>query len=138
MRSSFLAWACLLPFLACSTTPASLDVDDDEPLTRPSQPVKAKQPGASEILLSGQIIRVRWGDGDTFSFKNLSGKRKNARLARFNALESYGPVHRWGDWTPAELYRLAKKAGEVAAARGWNCRQLPGGGGYGRLLVECI
>ena len=25
------------------------------------------------------------------------------RLAGFNALESYGPVHRWGDWTHADV-----------------------------------
>ena len=137
MRSSIFTWGCLLPFLACSTTPASLDVDRDEPLNTPTKKSPRQQPGASEISLNGRIVRVRWGDGDTFSFKTLTGKRKNARLARFNALESYGPVHRWGDWTPSELYGLAKKAGKVASAQGWVCRQLPGGGGYGRLLVDC-
>jgi micrococcal nuclease len=137
MRSTFVTCGVLLPFLACSTTPVSLDVDDDEPLNSAVKRAPKTEPAASEISLNGRVIRVRWGDGDTFSFKNLTGKRKNARLARFNALESYGPVHRWGDWTPSELYGLAKKAGTVASARGWTCRQLPGGGGYGRLLVDC-
>jgi micrococcal nuclease len=122
---------------ACSSAPLNMDVDSDEPLNQAPQRAQPKQPQASEVRLKGRIFRVRWGDGDTFSFKTLSGKRKNARLAGFNALESYGPVHRWGQWTPQELYGLAKKAGTVAAAQGWVCKQLPGGGGYGRLLVSC-
>jgi endonuclease YncB( thermonuclease family) len=124
----------LLALAGCSTTPASLDVDADEPL---HTVVKKAQPQANQIELNGTIINVRWGDGDTFSYKNRDGKRKSARLAGFNALESYGPVHRWGQWTPQELYRLSKEAGTVAGSRGWVCTRQPGGGGYGRLLVAC-
>ncbi len=137
MRRPPLAAALCTLIIACASTPPSLDVDANEPLdTAIKKPVRPV-PKPGQILLDGRVVTVRWGDGDTFSLRSLTGKRKNARLAGFNALESYGPVHRWGDWTHAELYQLAKAAGEVAAARGWTCATLPGGGGYGRLLVDC-
>lgn len=137
MRRVLLAAACFGSIITCVSTPVSLDVDANEPLeTTVKKPVRPV-PGPGQILLDGRVVKVRWGDGDTFSLRSLTGKRKNARLAGFNALESYGPVHRWGDWTHAELYQLAKAAGQVAAASGWTCSTLPGGGGYGRLLVDC-
>ena len=137
MRFTVLVVASSALICACSTTPKSLDVDADVPLsTAPKTPLKPV-PGPNQILLDGNISNVRWGDGDTFSLRTLTGKRKNARLAGFNALESYGPVHRWGDWTYAELYQLAKAAGVAASAKGWICTTQPGGGGYGRLLVDC-
>jgi len=123
----------LLAFAACSTAPKTMDVDGDEPIQQAKPKAEA---GPSQIKLDGLIVDVRWGDGDTFSFYQF-GKKKKARLAGFNTLESYGPVHRWGDWTAKELYGLAMKAGEVASARGWTCTKKPGGGGYGRLLVDC-
>jgi len=128
----------LLTMFGCSTTPATMDVDADEPLSKAgAKPAGLVKPAAGQVQLDGRNIDVHWGDGDTFSFRDLRGKRKSARLAGFNALESYGPVHRWGTWTPSELYALSKKAGDIAAARGWVCRNKPGGGGYGRLLVSC-
>ena len=122
----------------CAGAPKSLDVDSDEPLNGAVRKPVKKEPGKSEILLDGRIYKVRWGDGDTFRLKTLTGKKKkSARLAGFNTLESYGPVHRWGEWTADELYQLANTAGVVAAAQGWTCSKQPGGGGYGRLLVAC-
>ena len=121
----------------CAGAPKSLDVDSDEPLNGAVRKPVKKEPGKSEILLEGRIYKVRWGDGDTFRLKTLTGKKKSARLAGFNTLESYGPVHRWGEWTADELYQLANAAGVVAAAQGWTCSKQPGGGGYGRLLVAC-
>ena len=85
--------------------------------TAPSENRSRRSQGKSEILLDGRIYKVRWGDGDTFRLKTLTGKKKSARLAGFNTLESYGPVHRWGEWTADELYQLANAAGVVAAAR---------------------
>jgi len=137
MRFTVLAMASSMLVLACSTAPKSLDIDADLPLNTAPKKRTKPVPGPNQILLDGNITSVRWGDGDTFSLRTLTGKRKNARLAGFNALESYGPVHRWGDWTYAELYQLAKAAGVAAAAKGWVCTTQPGGGGYGRLLVDC-
>jgi hypothetical protein len=58
-------------------------------------------------------------------------------LHAFNTLEDYGPVHRWGAWKASELADLAGRAGEAATERLWVCTTLPGGGGYGRDLVDC-
>jgi len=137
MQRALWALSCCASIIACASTPTSLDVDADEPLMTKAEKPLRPQPGPSQILLDGRVVTVRWGDGDTFSLRSLTGKRKNARLAGFNALESYGPVHRWGEWTHAELYQLAKTAGVVAAAKGWTCSTQPQGGGYGRLLVDC-
>lgn len=91
---------------------------------------------SGELRLDERCTKIRWGDGDTFSF-NDNGEKKKARLAKYNTLESYGPVHRWGTWTGWELYHLAKQAGTFAAAGDWQCTTMPGSGGYGRLLVDC-
>ncbi len=91
---------------------------------------------AATVILNGKEISVRWSDGDTFSWTE-EGKKQSARLNGYNSLESFGPVHRWGTWTGSELYALAKGAGERAKIETWRCEQLPGGGGYGRVLVDC-
>ena len=92
------------------------------------------------VVLDGQYIDVRWDDGDTFSGTLISenGKERiKARLNGYNTLESYGPVHSWGDWTPEELYVLAKKSGAVANEGLWECTDMKSGGGYGRKLIDC-
>jgi endonuclease YncB( thermonuclease family) len=86
------------------------------------------------LTLDGKLIPVHWDDGDTFSTPDRSIR---ARLAGYNTLESYGPVHRWGDWTTRELMGLAKAAGTRAASEAWTCTTLEGGGGYGRISVDC-
>lgn len=123
----------LLLLLACTETPAP-------PKVEPPAAVEAPQAkSGSSLTLDGQAITVEWDDGDTFSLppESPDAKPKSARMAGFNTLESYGPVHRWGDWTPKELYAIAKEAGAKAAAGSWTCTTLPGEGGYGRLLVDC-
>jgi micrococcal nuclease len=89
------------------------------------------------ILLGGAWADVRWTDGDTF--KVLSGPHagRSARLVGVNALETFGPVHRWGG-RPASFYlALAKESAAVAAAASVRC-DAPGRlDGYGRLLVVC-
>ena len=76
----------------------------------------------SSVLLDGQKIQVRWDDGDTFKGKHPeTGKKISARLAGYNTLESYGPVHQWGEWSSEELYLLAKEAGRFASAKEWSC-----------------
>lgn len=89
---------------------------------------------APAVFLDGKLIPVNWDDGDTFSTPDRAIR---ARLAGYNTLESYGPVHRWGDWTAAELYLLAKAAGARARTEVWTCTTQAGGGGYGRQSVDC-
>lgn len=90
------------------------------------------------VLLDGVRTSVLWDDGDTFKVVTSDGsKGERARLAGFNTLESYGPVHRWGDWTPQELYGLSKAGGDLASATVWTCAHQEGGGGYGRSKVDC-
>ncbi|MFT4623742.1 MAG: micrococcal nuclease [Myxococcota bacterium] len=90
-----------------------------------------------KVVLDGIELTVRWSDGDTFTWKDAGGNTQRARLSGYNTLESFGPVHRWGDWTGKELYDLAKAAGALARTKTWRCTKLPGSGGYGRSLVDC-
>ena len=91
----------------------------------------------AEISLQGRTTQVRWNDGDTFTFRSGRFSGKTARLVGYNTLESYGPVHRWGEWTPEELYGLAVAARDSAAATRWACTKQSKKDTYGRLLVDC-
>jgi endonuclease YncB( thermonuclease family) len=92
----------------------------------------------STVVLDGVVLEANWDDGDTFSaIHPETGKKIKARLSGFNTLESYGPVHRWGDWTGTGLYGIAQKAGVFARSKKWTCSDTKNGGGYGRLLVDC-
>ena len=62
---------------------------------------------------------------------------QSARLEGFNALESYGPVHRFGPG-PTELAAIAQQSTEHAKGSVWNCQVQPGSGGYGRIRVACL
>lgn len=99
-------------------------------------PLYAKEP-SSKVYLNGVPTPVFFNDGD--SFRVLSGplQGSKARLAGFNTLESYGGVHRWGQWHPMELYVLAKKA-TLNARRGvWHCSSDMSQDTYGRTLWHC-
>ena len=76
---------------------------------------------ASKVFLNGVPAPVYFNDGD--SFRVLSGKFAGlkGRLAGFNTLESYGPVHQWGTWTYKEMYVLAKMATLNARRGTWSC-----------------
>ena len=76
------------------------------------------------VILDGVSIAVEWDDGDTFHGKTADGTKIKARLAGYNTLESYGPVHQWGDWTEKELYAFAKESGVFASKRFGNV-QIP-------------
>jgi micrococcal nuclease len=89
------------------------------------------------VRLGGSRVAVHWADGDSFEFQTGARKGKETRLIGFNTLESYGPVHRWGEWTGQELWGLAKKAGRVAAKREWECTASGKRDAYNRLLVDC-
>ncbi len=88
----------------------------------------------SMISLDGQGTPVHWSDGDSF---NTIAEDTGARLAGYNTLESYGPVHQWGEWSAEGLYSIARAATTVARRRPWKCTTLPGSGGYGRIVVDC-
>ena len=89
------------------------------------------------VSLNGSVWPVRWSDGDTFRFLDGPYKNKSARLQRYNALESYGPVHRWGTWTAEGLWKLSKGIGIIAAKTQWICTTGGQLDSYRRLLVDC-
>ncbi len=89
------------------------------------------------IELNGEKTEVRWTDGDSFKVKSGPFKGRGTRLHGYNTLEAFGPVHRWGEWTAAELFTLAKDASTVAAAKEWVCTTAGKEDGYKRLLVNC-
>ena len=92
---------------------------------------------ASKVFINGVPSPVFFNDGD--SFRVLAGKNKGlkARLAGFNTLESYGPVHSWGGWTAEELYVLAKMATMNARRGVWSCTTDFDTDTYGRALLHC-
>lgn len=91
----------------------------------------------TRVFIDGQATPVYFSDGD--SFRVLAGPwaGRNTRLAGFNTLESYGPVHQWGEWHPFELFVNAKMA-TLNARRGvWHCTTEGETDTYGRVLVDC-
>ena len=89
------------------------------------------------VVLNGERVEVRWSDGDSFKFFSGPYQGKGTRLQGYNTLESYGPVHRWGQWTAEELYALAKSSSKVAASREWTCTTDGKEDHYHRILVDC-
>lgn len=104
-------------------------------LISPNQ-AEASEP-RSKVILNGELVQVTFNDGD--SFRVLSGDLTGAkaRLAGYNTLESYGPVHQWGSWTEKELYVIAKMATLHARKGIWECTTDGDTDTYGRILVEC-
>lgn len=91
----------------------------------------------SAVELDGIRAEVRWSDGDSFEILTGSYQGSRARLMGYNTLESYGPVHQWGDWRPEQLYFQAMKAATFAAEKTWACTVAPKRDTYNRLLVRC-
>lgn len=92
----------------------------------------------TRVFLNGVPTPVYFNDGD--SFRVLGGRHygTRARLAGFNTLESYGPVHQWGGWKAKELYHLAKLATYNARAGVWHCESEDfATDTYGRILWDC-
>ena len=109
----------LLPILALSTL------------------LHASTKAATDIVLNGVAVKAYFNDGDTF--KVLSGplKGKRSRLLGYNTLESYGPVHRWGEFTHAQLMKIANESTVLARKGGWHCTTDGAQDIYGRILSEC-
>jgi endonuclease YncB( thermonuclease family) len=91
----------------------------------------------TKVILNGKAVPVHFNDGD--SFRVLAGEFKDARarLAGFNTLESYGPVHQWGGWHAKELYVLAKMGTNNGRDGVWECETDGNTDTYGRVLVWC-
>ncbi len=106
------------------------------PLLLPGGPA-AEADGYTRTYLNGELIPVYFNDGDTFRAQDGQFRGSPNRLAGFNTLESYGPVHQWGDWHPYELYVLAKMATYNGRRGTWHCNTNGDRDGYGRLLTEC-
>lgn len=89
-------------------------------------------------IVNGKATPVYFNDGDTFRVTAGPLAGIAARLAGFNTLESYGPVHQWKGWTFKELYVNAKQ-GTLNGRRGvWHCTaDVAKRDGYGRVLAEC-
>jgi endonuclease YncB( thermonuclease family) len=100
-------------------------------------PKKEKHDAMGSIVLNGEKTEVRWTDGDSFNIKSGQYKGHGTRLQGYNTLEAYGPVHSWGEWTPQELYEIAKKSSTVAASQEWACTTDGKLDGYHRLLISC-
>ncbi len=105
-------------------------------LTAAPRPAAAAEP-RSKVILNGKLVQVTFNDGDSFRVLGGAMSGTKARLAGYNTLESYGPVHQWGTWTEKELYVLAKMA-TMHARRGiWECETDGDTDTYGRILVSC-
>jgi len=89
------------------------------------------------LTLDGQPTQVRWIDGDTFQVDSGPLRGFSTRLAGYNTLETFGPVHRIGEAGPEVLHRVALAAAPRLAAGRWTCATLGRRDGYGRALVSC-
>lgn len=100
-------------------------------------PAGSAEDPVSRVYLNGIPTPVFFNDGD--SFRVLAGplQGSTARLAGFNTLESFGPVHRWGTWNAYELYINAKMATLNARWGTWHCTSDLRRDGYGRILWDC-
>jgi endonuclease YncB( thermonuclease family) len=89
------------------------------------------------ILINGEKATVNWSDGDSCRILEGPFSGSGTRIAGYNTLESYGPVHRWGDWKAKELYELQKEGAPFLASQEWKCTSDGKLDGYKRLLLEC-
>ncbi len=117
-RATTLTTACVAAALAFTVPGAA-----DQPMTR--------------VFLNGVPTPVFFNDGDSFRVLEGPLAGTTARLAGFNTLESFGPVHRWGSWNAYELYINAKMATLNARWGTWHCTSDLRRDGYGRILWDC-
>ena len=98
---------------------------------------EAAPSGKGRVLIDETYHDVSWSDGDSFRITSGRMRGQRVRLLGYNTLESYGPVHKWGDWNEWALYRLAKDAKKVATQEIWECKSQGAQDRYQRLLVRC-
>ena len=65
---------------------------------------EAAPSGKGRVLIDDTYHDVSWSDGDSFGITSGRMRGQRVRLLGYNTLESYGPVHKWGDWN--EDFRL--------------------------------
>ena len=99
--------------------------------------VKAAPNGQGRVVIDDQPYDVVWSDGDSFRITTGTKRGQRVRLLGYNTLESYGPVHKWGDWNEWSLYKIAKGAKKLAASETWDCKSQGKVDQYQRLLVRC-
>lgn len=106
-------------------------------LAAPAEARRRPRHPAAAVLLDGTATDVRWTDGDTFRILSGPLRGRSARLEGYNALETYGPVHRWGAWSSAELLENGRAAARLPPTATWRCASRGDSDRYGRLLVSC-
>lgn len=121
MRKSLLSITCALVLLGIVASPSHSAAV--LPLTR--------------VFLNGIPTPVWFNDGDSFRISGGPMDGGKTRLAGFNTLESFGPVHQWGTWHPFELYVVSKMATYNARRGVWHCSSDLALDTYGRTLWEC-
>ncbi|MCZ7681250.1 MAG: hypothetical protein M5U28_21655 [Sandaracinaceae bacterium] len=104
-------------------------------LVLPQLPAAAES--YARAFVNGRLVPVYFNDGDTFRVLEGEYRGSPCRLAGFNTLESYGPVHQWGDWHPYELYVNAKQATYNGRRGTWHCTTNGERDTYGRVLTDC-
>ncbi|MBK6683789.1 MAG: thermonuclease family protein [Deltaproteobacteria bacterium] len=100
-------------------------------------PLVASAEPATRVYLNGRPSPVYFNDGDSFRVLGGTYFGGKARLAGFNTLESFGPVHIWGDWHAKELYAISKMATHNGANGVWRCTSDMSTDTYGRTLWFC-
>lgn len=91
----------------------------------------------SQITIDDIEVPAYFNDGDTFKILEGKNKGSSVRIAGFNSLETYGPVHGWKKNTPSYLFDVANMATVEAQKGGWTCDLESGKDAYGRLLAVC-
>lgn len=125
------------PVASGEPTPAPAPEPTPPPEPTPQEKKSNRWGTEGAVILDGTEYTVRWSDGDSFKFLEGPHEGSGVRLQGYNTLESYGPVHQWGDWTAAELYAIAGASKDVAAEDTWTCTTAGEKDGYGRLLLDC-
>lgn len=91
----------------------------------------------THIILNSTPTLVFFNDGDTFKIMDGALKNSRVRIAGFNTLETYGPVHQWNNNSPHYLFTVANEATRLAQNGHWNCKTEGGRDVYDRLLAIC-
>ncbi len=102
-----------------------------------ASPSTGAKESKTKVIINGEPSPVYFNDGDSFRVLAGTYKGTKARLAGYNTLESFGPVHQWGDWTAKEMYVLAKMATHFARDGVWECETDGKLDTYGRSLMWC-
>jgi endonuclease YncB( thermonuclease family) len=92
---------------------------------------------SSYLHIDGVRTKVFFNDGDTFKILEGDYEKISARIAGFNTLENYGPVHEWMGMSVEDLYGVSQDATKWARSGTWHCESMDEEDSYGRLLVVC-